>query len=136
MSEYAVPATGVLIQKESGEVFLMKSPKWENRWVVPGGKVEKGDSVKETVRKEVREETGLEVSDIEFHSYQDLGQPEEFSRNTQFVFLNFICTADTEDVELDDREAADYIWKVPGEALEDLELNESTRKFVEAFSKE
>jgi 8-oxo-dGTP pyrophosphatase MutT (NUDIX family) len=30
-----------------------------SQWLVPGGKIEKGYSMKETVRKEVREETGL-----------------------------------------------------------------------------
>ena len=57
--EYAVPATGALILNEEDDVFLMKSPKWEGQWLVPGGKIEKGYSMKETVRKEVREETGL-----------------------------------------------------------------------------
>ena len=44
--KYAVPATGALILNENDKIFLMKSPKWENQWLVPGGKVEKGDSMK------------------------------------------------------------------------------------------
>jgi 8-oxo-dGTP pyrophosphatase MutT (NUDIX family) len=60
---------------------------------VPGGKVEKGDSMKETVRKEVREETNIEVSDIEFLNI-DEDYPDDFSRDTHFIFLNFVCRAE------------------------------------------
>lgn len=34
--EYAVSATGALILNEDEEIFLMKSPKWQNQWLVPG----------------------------------------------------------------------------------------------------
>lgn len=132
--EYAVPATGALILNENNEIFLMKSPKWQNQWLVPGGKVEKGDSMRETVRKEVKEETGLDVTDIEFLEAKDGGNPDDFERDTHFIFLNFICRAQNQEVELDEREAVDYIWINPEEALEsDLDINDSTRDFIRTW---
>jgi len=114
--EYAVPATGALILNQKDEIFLMKSPKWENQWLVPGGKIEKGDSMKETVRKEVKEETNLEIENIEILEVKDGGNPEDFSRDTHFIFLNFVCKAKNTDVKLDDREAIDYQWIKPRKA--------------------
>ena len=132
--EYAVPATGALVLNEDDEIFLMKSPKWDGKWLVPGGKIEKGDSMKETVRKEVKEETGLEVSDIELLNVKDGGNPEEFNRETHFIFLNFTCRAEDQEVELDQREAVDYKWIDPEKAVEsELDINESSRDFIENF---
>lgn len=135
MSEkYAVPATGALILNENDEIFLMKSPKWENQWLVPGGKIEKGDTMKETVRKEVKEETGLEVSEIEFLKAKDGGNPDDFERDTYFIFLNFVCRAEDQEVELDEREAVEYKWIDPEEALEaDLDINDSTQDFIQTW---
>ena len=133
MTEYAVPATGALILNEKDEIFLMKSPKWEKQWLVPGGKVEKGDSMEETVRKEVKEETNLEVEDIELLEVKDGGNPEDFERDTHFIFLNFVCRKSGGEVELDQREAVDDRWIEPEEAVETLDLNESTRNFIENF---
>jgi nucleoside triphosphatase len=135
--EYAVPATGALILNENDEIFLMESPKWENQWLVPGGKVEKGDSMKKTVRKEVREETGLEVKDVEFLEAKDGGNPDDFERDTHFIFLNFVCRAENQEVELDEREAVDYKWIDPEEALENnLDINDSTRDFIRTWLQE
>ena len=132
--EYAVPATGALIRNMNGKIFLMKSPKWGGKWLVPGGKVEKGDSMKETVRKEVLEETGLEVKNIELMNVKDGGNPDDFSRDTHFIFLNFTCRAKNKDVELDQREAVDYTWIEPEKALNsDLEINKSTLEFIENY---
>lgn len=104
---------------------------------VPGGKIEKSDSMKETVRKEVKEETGLEVSDIEILNVKDGGNPEEFNRETHFIFLNFTCRAEDQEVELDQREAVDYEWINPETAVEsELDINESSREFIQKFLSE
>lgn len=135
--EYAVPATGALVLDSDDEMFLMQSPKWGNQWLVPGGKVERGDSLEETVRREIREETGLEVTDVELLEAKDGGNPAEFERDTHFVFLNFVCRAENRDVELDEREAVDYVWIDPAEALEsDLDINDSTRGFIRTYLRE
>ena len=134
--EYAVPATGALIRNNQDKIFLMKSPKWENQWLVPGGKVEKGDSMKKTVRKEVMEETNLEVEDIELLEVKDGGNPDDFERDTHFIFLNFVCRKSDGEVELDQREAVDYTWIEPEEALEELDLNESTTDFIQTYLEE
>jgi nucleoside triphosphatase len=134
-TEYPEPVTGALILNENDEIFLMKSPKWENQWLVPGGHVEKGEKIEECVKREVKEETGLEVSEIEFVTVLE-GMPESFERDTHFIFLNYSCRAENQEVELDQREAVEHVWIDPEEALgSDLKVNDSTEDFIEKFLK-
>lgn len=134
MSEkYPEPVTGALILNEKDEIFLMQSPKWDGQWLVPGGHVEKGETIEECLKREVKEEVSLKVEDIEFVTVLE-GIPEDFERDAHFIFLNYSCRAENQEVELDDREAVDYKWIDPEKALEsDLDINNSTREFVRNY---
>jgi len=57
---------GAFIFNEKDELFLMRQPKFNNKYTSPGGKVEGGESVKEAVIREVKEETNMDVKDVEF----------------------------------------------------------------------
>lgn len=132
-TEYPEPVTGALILNENDEIFLMKSPKWENQWLVPGGHVEKGEKIEDCVKREVKEEIGLEVEDVDFVTVLE-GMPESFERDTHFIFLNYSCRAENQEVELDQREAVEHVWIDSEEALEsDLDINDSTKEFIEKF---
>lgn len=59
-----IPAAVARIQDESGRILLLRRGDGENLWGFPGGAIEPGESVEEAVRREVREETGLEVDPV------------------------------------------------------------------------
>lgn len=52
---------GALVTDDDGRVLCVDVSYNDNAWESPGGAVEPGDSLPETARKEVREETGVEV---------------------------------------------------------------------------
>lgn len=52
---YPEPTVGALILNLQGQLFLMKSPKWRGKYVVPGGHVELGESLEEALRREIKE---------------------------------------------------------------------------------
>ncbi|NMC51626.1 NUDIX hydrolase [Candidatus Kuenenbacteria bacterium] len=64
---------GVMIQNKKGEVLigLRKSQHANGEWSFPGGHVEFGERIEETARKEVLEETGLEIEKMELISVAD-----------------------------------------------------------------
>lgn len=53
-------AAAVIINKE-GKVLLVKHSYGKNNWDLPGGKAEANESAEETAKREVVEETGLNV---------------------------------------------------------------------------
>ena len=63
MTERATVAVGAVVVRE-GHLLLVQRDKapGEGLWAVPGGQVVPGESLIEAVRREVREETGLDVS--------------------------------------------------------------------------
>jgi len=59
-----LPAAGACIRDEQGRVLILKRGEEENLWSVPGGGMEPGESLRQAVVREVREETGLEVEPV------------------------------------------------------------------------
>jgi len=56
----------VVIEDDLGRVLLVKhKPErggfWQGKWICPGGELEVGEEIGEGIRREIREETGLEV---------------------------------------------------------------------------
>ena len=58
---------GAVIWNARGEVLLIKraQPPREGEWSIPGGKVEPGERLHDALKREVCEETGLEIEVLE-----------------------------------------------------------------------
>lgn len=54
-----VPAVAAVIRDERGRVLVLRTPSGE--WTLPAGQMDPGESPREAVAREVREETGLKV---------------------------------------------------------------------------
>lgn len=51
---------GALVRNEKGEILLIRHHR--RGWEIPQGRVEEGESLLDALRREVREETGVEIS--------------------------------------------------------------------------
>jgi len=69
--KYPEPTVGALIFNSKDQLFLMKSHKWRDNYVVPGGHIELGETLKDALIREVKEETNLDIYDIEFLLFQE-----------------------------------------------------------------
>lgn len=128
---YPLVTVGALIVGPSGRVLLIRTHKWGDRWGVPGGKVDWGESLLDAVHREVHEETGLTLEEVRWGPTQEAVFHPEFHREAHFVLVNVIARADGERVRLND-EAQAFRWCDPAEAAA-LDLNEPTRKLIEHY---
>jgi len=59
-------AVGAVIEDKDGRILLVKHRTerkgyWQGKWICPGGRLELGETLEEGARREVKEETGLDV---------------------------------------------------------------------------
>ena len=79
----------------------------------------------EALRREISEETSLEISDILFVMVQDCIDSPEFFRKEHFILLNYVAKAASHEVILNE-EAEEFVWVTIVEAME-LDLNTATK---------
>jgi 8-oxo-dGTP diphosphatase len=83
-------AAGILVEKDRVLLTQRKSGSHlAGRWEFPGGKVETGEDPREALRRELREELGIETTvgeivDVTFHRYDDA--------NKAVLLLFFVVT--------------------------------------------
>ena len=125
---------GGLIFNSKDEVLMIRTHKWSNKWGIPGGKIKWGETSEAALRREVKEETGLKVTDIKFVLVQDCIHSKEFYRDAHFVLLNYTCRATGKlEVKLN-HEAQEFQWVTLAEAKK-LKLNKPTKVLIEAVLK-
>lgn len=127
-----VTVGAAIFHPRTGDVLMFRTHKWSGLWGIPGGKVRGGEPCVDALRREIKEETNLDVTEIDFVLVQDCIGSREFYRDAHFVLLNYRCRAsDPLEVVLND-EAQEFRWLPLGEALQ-LSLNTPTRILLEAL---
>ncbi len=131
MKKFPKIVVGVLVYNNKGEIFLAKQKKWEDKWTIPGGHLDYGEHLQDCAKREVKEETGMDVSNIEFIGIQESVFSKEYYKEKHMVFVDFCGKAEDNEVVLND-EMQEYQWIDPQDALR-LNLGSSTKKLIENF---
>ncbi len=126
------PTVRILIFNSRGEMLLTKSHKWNGKFVVPGGHIELGELALETAHREICEETGLEIRDLEYLCWQEFIYDEQFWKPRHFIFLSFTAKTNQEDIILND-EAEEFTWIDPQKALKELDIDSYTAVSIRTY---
>ena len=104
------------------------------KWDVPGGTNEFGESLKETLIREIQEETGLNVEIIKLlpDCVSKEWKHEEYFMHT-LVFC-YHCRLISGETHLDDHKINDLKWLESKEAQK-LDLLPTTKVFIDLFNK-
>ena len=129
---YPEPTVGALIINKQGKILLTKSHKWFDKYTLPGGHIEVGETMKEAAAREVKEEVGLDVEVAEMLLMQEAVFAVEFWKRKHFIFFDFLCKSKDQQVKLDGRELQEYVWEYPGAAFR-LNLDSFTKKTLEKY---
>ncbi len=92
-------------------VLLVRVRYFNDKWNIPGGMVDKGESFETAAKREVKEESGLEISEVEFIG--SLYSEREYKKDTVQYFIG---ETDNEDLVIDNQEITGAGWF----ALDDL----------------
>jgi nucleoside triphosphatase len=133
--KYPEATVGALVVNPRGEVLIVRSSKWNDKFTVPGGHIELGELAEDAIQREVKEETGLDVDAVKLLLVQQAIYPQYYCKHEHFIFLDYLCKAMSQNVQLDGRELQSYVWVKPEDALK-LDLEEFTRNFVVKYLEE
>ncbi|MBI2683423.1 MAG: NUDIX hydrolase [Acidobacteriales bacterium] len=131
--ERPIVGVGALIVQEGRIVLVRRGQKpGKGEWSLPGGVVETGETLESAVRREVREETGLNVEVRELAGVFDRILPDAAGRTEyHYVLIDYLCRvvggalragSDVEAVR----------WAGHNE-LDGLQLTEATREVIKKY---
>ena len=111
--EHIVVITGIVKYKDK-ILLLKRNSKMEmhpNRWSFPGGKVIAGETVLEALKREIKEETNLEILDAKRY-ISDYTFTRPSGKNT--IGFCFLVNSNTNNVKLS-KEFTEFAWISPEE---------------------
>lgn len=83
---------GVVISNGRTLLIRRSGPPLQGEWSIPGGTLEAGETLREGVRRELREETGIDVRVLEMIEVFERIFPDAQGRpQYHFVILDFLC---------------------------------------------
>jgi nucleoside triphosphatase len=99
------------------KILLIKSHKWGDAYLLPGGHVENGETIFEAAKREGEEETGLKLKPLYCVNFGEEINDPRFYRKAHFIYFHIVCEALNNEIKLDNRELKDFIWISQKEAL-------------------
>jgi ADP-ribose pyrophosphatase YjhB (NUDIX family) len=104
-------AVAAAVTDDHGLVLALRRPE-DGRWEPPGGMLELGETIPDGLRREVREETGLEVEPVRLGAvYQNT--------STGTIVLTFRCRVLGGRLTVNE-EASEFRWMTADEAREQM----------------
>ena len=101
-------SVAAMVHDGAGKILLVNSP-WRG-WEYPGGLIEPGETFQEALRREIREEAGVEV-EIE----RVVGSCKNVEKN--IVNIDFVCRYISGTLTCSE-ESTEVIWATPEQAME------------------
>jgi nucleoside triphosphatase len=110
-----VVVVGVVVLR--GQILVTKSDKWGGKYSLPGGHLEKGETFYQALKREMMEETGMDIVAADLVSIGEFISPSEYSDpDRHFVVLLFRCRPASYGQIRVNEEASSFMWVPVGEA--------------------
>ena len=111
---YPVPVVRLILLDDRKRVLLLQRSNdtyCGGAWCLPGGKIEYGERVEEVIRRELKEETNLELSSFRFFFFQDSLPTEPGGMHC----LNLYFECEFAGALVLNAESSDFVWISKGE---------------------
>jgi nucleoside triphosphatase len=132
--KYPEPIVGALILNKNNRILLAKGKKWGGKFTCFGGHVEAGESLENAVKREIKEETGLDIDAVEELGFGESIFEKDFHEKKHFIYIDFLCKYDGKDdsVETNEEYEKEFGWFSEEEALK-LNLASGTKHLIEKY---
>ncbi|MCH7730219.1 NUDIX domain-containing protein [Patescibacteria group bacterium] len=127
-SYHLVGGKAIILDKDRKILVLQRSDKTKGggKWSLPGGAMEHNETPLDSIRREIMEETKLEVTDIKMFSLKSYSY-----KGDSVLIIGYVCGAESDEIILN-WEHANYKWLTKDEALK-LDLTQDGKYFLEQF---
>ncbi len=124
---------GVVIRHGRALLIRRGAPPLEGQWSIPGGMLETGETLIEGVRRELLEETGLEVRVLELiEVFERINEDATGKTQFHFIVLDYLCKVVAGEARAGS-DVTDVAWAAPSD-LERFSLTPTaTRVIQKAF---
>ena len=115
----------------NGRVLLVRrgGPPLEGQWSIPGGMLEVGETLREGVRRELLEETGIEVRVGQLlEVFERINPDGDGKTRYHFVVLDYLCEA-VRGQARPGSDVVDVTWAAPHE-LEKYSVSETAARVI------
>ncbi|MEM9706906.1 MAG: NUDIX hydrolase [Pseudomonadota bacterium] len=130
MSETTKPrvSVGAVVFKGDAVLLIKRGrPPFKGQWSIPGGGVEYGERLVDAVKREVMEETGVEVDVLRLiDAFEALPGEQPGANDRHNVMIDYVCRWTAGEPRAGD-DAADAAWAPLDEAMERLAWDETRR---------
>ncbi|GFO53156.1 DNA mismatch repair protein MutT [Geomonas sp. Red276] len=114
-ANHIVTSVVAVIVDSEGQVLLTQRrvPPFQGEWVMPGGKIDLGEPIVKALKREVREEVGLEVEVGDLVDIFEHVTPGE--DNYHFIIIYYRCAPLFCDVKHNEEEVQEARWVKPAD---------------------
>ncbi|HJR18671.1 MAG TPA: NUDIX hydrolase [Actinomycetota bacterium] len=130
MTTQPVTAVGAIVL-DKGALLLVKRDREpaKGQWSLPGGRVETGETLREALQREVREETGIDIEvDGLIGVAERIVRDDDGEISYHYVILDYVCAPRSHELTAGD-DASEARWVPVGE-LADLHLTAGLLEFL------
>jgi 8-oxo-dGTP diphosphatase len=119
-----IVGVGAVIVKDGKAIIIKRANEpYRGQWSIPGGRVELGESLVDAVRREMKEETGLDVAVGPLIEVFERIQRQDGRVQHHFVIVDYLCTCVGGALCAGD-DADDAVW-VTSEQLTHYDIRDS-----------
>ena len=126
--EYRFPifstAVSMIVENQDKTKILLIQQYGSKDNILVAGYISKGESAEQAVIREVKEETGLDITELSYNK-------SEYFPKTNTLMINFVCTAADDDLSgVDSAEVDKAAWFSRSEAAEKIRPGSLAKKFL------
>lgn len=128
-----------IVENDNGEILISQRfeeelPEVHLKWDLPGGKNEFGESLEETLKREIFEETGLNVNVLNLLPKTISKAWEYVDRRQHTIVLCYRCKLIDGKLHLNDKEINDLKW-ISINDVDKFDFMSTSKKFIRGYLK-